>query len=245
MANLPPLMRKPVSLNNLQDLIESYCKVEACREVDLREIAGVARFQGASFSVVLDVDGCLRHLYSGFYVDWIGGGQWNNVIEHLTRLVQSCRECGLTIVAYFNGTVDGSRFTEWCQQRADECSNIRNITRHITFKATPPPKLWWIPPAFLTAAIRLAFIGLGIPVITSVTDHRLELMTYCRENKVTGVIGNSADYLIFGHIRYFSAEKLKLKYSGSMPTEEYLAEGLARKIDCHPQRFCVLAALLG
>jgi len=245
MANTPSQVPKRATLNNLQDFLQSFCKVEACRDVDLREIAGVARFQGTCMSVVLDVDSCLSRLYSGFYADWIGGGQWNNVIEYMTRLIQTCHECGLIVVAFFNGAVDGSHFTEWCQKRADECSNIRNITHHIMHKATPPPKVWWIPPAFLTSAIRLAFINLGVSVVTSVADHRFELVTYCRENKVTGIIGNSAEYLIFGHIRYFSADTFKLKYSGSILTEEYLAEGLARKIDCHPQRFCVLAALLG
>ena len=211
----------------------------------MREIAGVARFQGTCLSVVLDVDSCLSRLYSGFYADWISGGQWNNVLEYLTRFIQSCRECGLTVVAFFNGTVDGNHFTEWCQKRADECLNVKNITHHIMNKATPPPKLWWISPTFLTVAIRLALISLGVPVVTSMRDHRSELMTYCRENSITGVVGNSAEYLIFGHIRYFSADKFKLKYSGSMLTEEYLAEGLAKKTECHQKRFCVLAALLG
>jgi len=245
MAYMPSLKRNYVSLNNLQDFVESFCKAEACVEVDLREVAGVAGFQGTCSSVVLDVDSCLSRLYSGFYADWIGGGQWNNVIEYLTRLIQSCRECGLFVVAFFNGAVDNSRFTGWCQRRADECSNIRNITHHIISKATPPPKLWWIPPTFLTTAIRVAFISLGVTVVTSVADHQFELVNYCREHNVTGIIGRSAEYLIFGHIRYFSAEKLKLKYSGSIRTEEYIAEGLAKKIDCHPQRFCVLASLLG
>ena len=245
MANLPSIRPRHVTLNNLQDFVESFCKAEACREVDLREVAGIARFQGTCLSIALDVDSCLSRLYSGFYADWIGGGQWNKVIEYLTRLIQSCQECGLFVVAFFNGAVDGSRYTEWCQRRADECSNVRNITHHILHKATPPPKLWWTPPAFLTTAIRLAFISLGVTVVTSIADHQFELLTYCREHKVTGVIGNSAEYLIFGHIRYFSAEKFRLKYSGSILTEEYLAEGLAKKIDCHPQRFCVVAALLG
>jgi len=245
MANVPSLISKPAALSNLQDFVETHCKAEACRDVDLREIAGVALFQGSCLSVVLDVDSCLSRLYGGFFPDWIGGGQWSHVIEFLTRLVQSCRECGLTVVAFFNGTADGSRFTEWCQKRADECSHIRNIAHHIILKATPPPKLWWIPPTFLTTAIRLAFISLGVPVVTSVTDHLLELVTYCRKNAVTGIIGHSAEYLIFAQIRYFSAEKLKLKFSGSMLTEEYLADGLAKKVYCHPQRFCILAALLG
>jgi len=245
MANVPSQRPRPATLNNLQEFVESFCKAEACREVDLRELAGAARSQGTCFSVVLDVDSCLSRLYSGFFADWIGGGQWTNVIEYLTRMIQSCRECGLTVVAFFNGAVDGTRFSEWCEARAEECSNVRNITHHIMNKATPPPKLWWIPPSFLTASIRLAFISLGVPVVTSTADHRLELVTYCREHAVTGVIGSSAEYLIFGSIRYFSGEKFKLKYSGSMPTEEYVAEGLAKKINCNPQRFCVLAALLG
>jgi len=245
MANIPFQIPKQTTLNDLQEFVESFCKAEACRDVDLREIAGRARLQGTCLSVVLDVDSCLKRLYSVFCADWIGGGQWRNVIEYLTRLIQNCRDCDVNVVAFFNGAVDGSRFTEWCEKRAAECSNVRNIALHIMNKATPPPKVWWIAPTFLTTSIRLAFISLGVPMVTSIADHRMELVTYCRENRVTGVIGNSAEYLIFGQIRYFSAEKFKLKYSGSMQTEEYLTEGLARKLNCHPQRFCVLAALLG
>lgn len=242
MANAPCQIQKPASLNDLLAFVESYCKDEACREVDLREVAGAARLRGTCLSVVLDVDTCLSRLYRG---GWISGGQWNEVIEHLTRLIRSCHECGLRIVAFFNGAIDGSRFTEWCQERADECSNIRNITHHIMLKAKPPPIAWWIPPTFLITAIRLAFISLGVPVVTTIADHQFELVTYCRENNITGIISNSAEYLICRHIRYFSGEKLKLKYNGSLLTEEYLADGLAKKINCYPERFCVLAAVLG
>jgi len=245
MANVPSVVPKRVSLNNLQEFVESFCKAEACREVDLRELACEARLQGTCLSVVLDVDSCLSRLYSGFFADWIGGGQWTNVIEYLTRMVQSCRECGLTVVAFFDGAVNGSRFSEWCEKRAEECSNVRNITHHIINKATPPPKLWWIPPQFLTTSIRLAFISMGVPVVTSVADHRFELVTYCRKHAVTGIVGNSAEYLIFGSVRYFSGDKFRLKYSGDMNTEEYIVEGLAMKLNCNPQRFCILAALLG
>jgi len=235
-----------VSLENLQDFVDAKCGQDVCRPVDLGEIAlFAARGRIKPFRVILDVEGCLDRLYSGYYPDWISGGQWNRVIEFLSNLVNVCQGAGLDVVAFFDGTLDGPHFAGWARRRSEECTRIKQIIWHVNLKATPPPKVWWIAPTCLVTAVRLAFVQLGIPIAASVEDHRLEIVNYVRQNDFSGVIGHHADYLIFGLPRYFAANKLKLTHGGNLISDEYLASVFAQKIDLNPKRLCIFATLMG
>jgi hypothetical protein len=70
-------------------------------------------------------------------------------------------------------------------------------------------------------------------------------MAYIRENNFSGLVADHADYAIFDPPRLFSSHSLKLTYRGNIETKEYIMDDVAKTIDLHPQRFCVLAALLG
>ena len=76
-------------------------------------------------------------------------------------------------------------------------------------------------------------------------DHHQEVIAYCRESNLNGLLAQDADYVIFDPPRYFSANHLKLTFKGSLETQEYIVDELAKVIDLHPKRFCLLAALLG
>lgn len=41
-------------------------------------------------------------------------------------------------------------------------------------------------------------------------DHHQEVLAYCRENNLHGIVGDDAEYIVFDPPRYFSAANLKL-----------------------------------
>lgn len=43
-------------------------------------------------------------------------------------------------------------------------------------------------------------------------DHRQEVIAYCREQELNGLIADDAEYAVFDPPRYFSSEQLKLTY---------------------------------
>lgn len=43
-------------------------------------------------------------------------------------------------------------------------------------------------------------------------DHHQEVLAYCRENNLHGIVGDDAEYIVFDPPRYFSAANLKLTY---------------------------------
>ena len=91
----------------------------------------------------------------------------------------------------------------------------------------------------------MALRAMGIPMMVSMDDHHQEVIAYCREHNFHGVLAQDADFAIFDPPRYFSSQNLKLTYRGGLETKEYVIDEVAKAIDLHPKRFCVLAALLG
>jgi hypothetical protein len=67
----------------------------------------------------------------------------------------------------------------------------------------------------------------------------------CRENGFDGLVARDADYAIFDPPRYFSANLLKLTFKRDLQTTEYVLDTVAKALDLHPERFCLVGALLG
>jgi len=245
-----------MGLQDLHKFLETHCQ-QACKPVDLVQIArGVANKPikgnrrpgpppGNSLKLIVDAESCLDRLYGGYFSDWVCGGQWNRMINFLTTLMQACHTSNIDMVVFFNGALENGRLDEWNRNQRKLKGNVAHVLRHIGNKGTPPPKVWWIPPACLQTSLRMCLRQLGVPVACSVEDHHQEVMTYCRENFFHGILAQDADYTIFDPPRYFSSEHMKLTYKGSLETQEYVLDDVAKTLDLHPNRFPILATLLG
>lgn len=101
------------------------------------------------------------------------------------------------------------------------------------------------PTCVPAGALRMALRQMGIGVACSMDDHAQEVIGYCREHGLQGIIAQDPVYTIFDPPRYFSSQNLKLTYKGSLETKEYIMDEIAKNLDLNPNRFCILAALLG
>ena len=234
-----------MGVQDLQSFIEAQCQ-DACKSVDLLKIARKRHQRGQTrLRLVVDAEGCLHRLYGGYYPDWVCGGEWNRMREFLSSLVNACHAANLELIVFFNGALEGHRRHEWGQQQAQRKRNINDVLRHIQHKATPPPKVWWVAPACLRTCLRLTLRQMGVSIACSMDDHVQEVIAYCRENSLLGLVAQNSDYAVFDPPRYFSSNNLKLTYKSSLETIEYVMDEVAKILDLHPKRFCLLAALLG
>ena len=237
-----------MGITDFQTYLESNAS-NAVVNVDLLQIARGSSSgysaREASLSLVVDAESCLDRLYGGYYTDWVCGGQWSRMLNYITNLSNTCHECGLQLIVFFNGTLDKCRTNAWTELQIQKRRRVNNVLRHLNNKSTPPPKVWWMPPAGLVTALKFALQQRGISVATSVDDHHQEVINFIRSNRFHGLVAYDAIYAIFDPPRYFSSESLKLTFKGSLETKEYIMDEVARQIDLNPDRFCVLAALLG
>ncbi|CAG0899993.1 unnamed protein product [Darwinula stevensoni] len=250
-------MRVRMRVQELQKYIETHCP-GACVPVDLLKIArSISRPMKGNrtqppmmqhynhFYLVLDGECCLDRLYGGFFSDWVCGGQWNRMVQFLAVLIQTVHTNSVEMAVFFNGSLEQPRISEWIKLQLDTRKKINSVLRHLNNKATPPPKVWWVPPVCLRTCMRMALRHLNIAVMSTMEDHHQEVIAFCRENNFHGLVGEDVEYAIFCPPRYFSAQLLKLTYKGSLETKEYIMDELCKKINIHPDRLVVLAALLG
>lgn len=240
-----------MGIRSLQEFIETHC-ASACVSVDLLKISRgfVPKRRGREpgnerFCLVVDAESCLDRLYGGYFSDWVCGGQWNRMMAFLNSLMQACHSANLDMVVFFNGALESQKLNEWYGDQLNAKKKVTFVLRHINNKGTPPPKVWWIPPVFLQGALRMALRQMGIGVACSMDDHAQEVIGYCREHGLQGIIAQDPVYTIFDPPRYFSSQNLKLTYKGSLETKEYIMDEIAKNLDLNPNRFCILAALLG
>lgn len=222
-----------MGVQNLQSFIESQCP-GACVPVDLLKIArsvSVRRVPNNRgnykqqlpyptynrLRLVLDGECCLDRLYGGYFSDWVCGGQWYRMVQFLSLLVQTLQGNNIDVAVFFNGALEPERTTEWAKQQAANRKKISQVLKHVSMKATPPPKVWWIPPVCLRTCLRMALRHLNLQVICTMDDHHQEVIAFCRENSFDGLMAEDAEYAIFDPPRYFSSEQMKLTYKVGFP----------------------------
>lgn len=53
---------------------------------------------------------------------------------------------------------------------------------------------------------------MNVNVVSTIDDHRQEVIAYCRENNFHGIVADDAEYIVFDPPRLFSACQLKLTF---------------------------------
>lgn len=243
-----------MGLQDLQEFIETNCP-KAAIHVEIDKVAwrkrGGAKNRVPSSQViplflVLDAESCLHRLYGGSFTDWACGGQWNQMHKFITTLIATVRKLNVELVVFFNGSLEKDRMESWSHDQVISKGNVRNILNHIQRKGIPPPRVWFTPPVCLDHCIRLALIECGVHVQQSTKDHHREIMAYCRGNAFHGIIGHSADYIVFDPPRYFSSHQLKLSRDARMiTTDQFLLDEVSKHLEIPQSSLPLLASLLG
>ena len=258
-----------MGISNLQSLIEtdSVLSASGVRAVDLVKTAWTGLEAGGSsparLALVLDGESCLDRLYGGYYSDWVCGGQWNHMLEFMSVLFQTLSQANIHTVTFLNGAVEEVRWQSWVEAQLKVKQNVKHVVRHLYKRGTPPPKVWWVAPTAMRSVLRLALRQVCLPLCSTIHCHTLELVSFLRENGYHGILGDHPEFCIFDPPRYFSAAKMKLTLKFTLETQEIVMDEVmcntftykvseqkylfqvAKALDLNPNRFCLMAALLG
>ncbi|XP_018902983.2 LOW QUALITY PROTEIN: constitutive coactivator of PPAR-gamma-like protein 1 homolog [Bemisia tabaci] len=240
-----------MSTKHLQHFLESGSVEGSNVSVDLvrlarRHVQTTKPKKNQKFTLVVDGECCMDRLYGGFYSDWACGGQWNRMVNYLTQLAENMAKVDVELTFFLNGCVESHRIRDWVNQQLQSRQNIDSVLKHVQSKGTPPPKVWWQPPIGLQSALRIIVMHqIKVNVICTLEDHKQEVIAYCHENNVQGLIADDGEYTAFNYNRYFSAKQLKLTYKGSLETKEYIIPELLKELNITADKLCVIAALLG
>lgn len=73
----------------------------------------------------------------------------------------------------------------------------------------------------------------------------MEIIDYYREFKFNGILGLNADYIIANTHHYYSSHDLRLSYTGSIETKEFLVSKMIASLGLGPDHLPYMAVFLG
>uniref|UniRef100_A0A8C7YZL0 Family with sequence similarity 120 member C n=1 Tax=Oryzias sinensis TaxID=183150 RepID=A0A8C7YZL0_9TELE len=230
-----------MGVQGFQEYLEKRCPGAAV-PVDLLKLARTAARQ-----ILIDADSSLQRLYGGYQTDWVCGGEWNAMLGYLAALSQACLYQGcLELVVVFNGTLGKERWPEWARRAQGQRQTAQLIVNHVSSKATPPPRAWFLPPACLSHCVRLAMFRFRVRVVQTLEDHHQEVLSLYRDYGFAGLIAQDSEFALCNVPAYFSSHALKLSWNGkNLTTHQYLLSEAARQLGLKTHHLSLFAALLG
>ncbi|XP_038061323.1 constitutive coactivator of PPAR-gamma-like protein 1 homolog [Patiria miniata] len=239
------------------EYIERICP-QACERVDLGQLARKRLQQSAGpgrrgralvgqnpLFLLVDAESCLHRLYGGSFTDWVCGGEWNNMFHFVDNLARACRSNNIKLIVFFSGSLEKGRIQEWIKTQNQARNTAYQVLSHVHNKGTPPPKAWFTPPVAIDTCVRLAMRQCGITTFSSNRDHPREVITYLRQYGCHGILAQTPEFALFDPPLLFSSHLMKLTKKGELLSVQYSMEEVAKTLNLHPERFVILAALLG
>lgn len=164
--------------------------------------------------VVIDVDCCLNRLYGSKFVDWSCGGQWNEMVVHLSLIRAVANQKNIEFVFFFDGTADISRYYDWNAVNTRINDNVSRIWNHIQRKGTPPPRAWFIHPPTLQQSLKGALRLYGFETYTSSVNHRNEMLEHLLTHPHSAFVTSDKFYIfnpkLPNSIKLLSASQFRL-----------------------------------
>ncbi|NWI64778.1 F120B protein, partial [Todus mexicanus] len=230
-----------MGIKGLQGFVERVCP-DACRTVDLREMADKYRIDHPHSPPVIVVDAmsCVRYWYTS--ESWVSGGQWREYLVNLEDFIKTFMSAGIKLVFYFDGVVEEKKRDEWIKRRFKNNEDIAKVFQFIkTHRKQPGREMFGLLSALPTFT-RYALKSLGQQTVCTLLEGDFEVAAYGLQHNCMGILGQDSDYLIYNTCPYFSIQKLRLD---RLVTVMYSREHLCRALGLSLTHLPLFASLLG
>ncbi|XP_030904410.2 constitutive coactivator of peroxisome proliferator-activated receptor gamma isoform X3 [Melopsittacus undulatus] len=230
-----------MGIKGLQGFVERVCP-DACKTVDLREMAQKHCIDHPDSPPVIVVDAmsCVRYWYTP--ESWVCGGQWREFLAILEDFIKVFMEAGIKLVFFFDGVVESKKRDEWIKRRLQNNKEIARIFQFIKIHRKQPGREMFTMPSALPTFTRFALKSLGQKTVCTLQEADFEVATYGLQHNCIGILGQDSDYLIYNTCPYFSIGKLHL---ASLVTVMYSREDLCRALGLSLTHLPLFACLLG
>ncbi|XP_065536428.1 constitutive coactivator of peroxisome proliferator-activated receptor gamma isoform X7 [Lathamus discolor] len=240
-ADCCEFQRSAMGIKGLQGFVERVCP-DACRTVDLREMAQKHCIDHPDSSPVIVVDAmsCVKYWYTP--ESWVCGGQWREFLAVLEDFIKVFMAAGIKLVFFFDGVVESKKRDEWIKRRLQNNKEIARIFQFIKTHRKQPGREMFVMPSALPTFTRFALKSLGQKTVCTLREADFEVAAYGLQHNCIGILGQDSDYLIYNTCPYFSIGKLCLD---RLVTVMYSREDLCRVLGLSLTHLPLFACLLG
>jgi hypothetical protein len=183
-----------MGIQSLQDFIDSS---ESFSQPLPAYVEG-RREKHTSNLLVVHADSWIRQLYHE-HIDWVCGGQWNELLQSVDKFVHAFRNAGLELVVFFDGSLSEASLHNWSTKHRFYREIVRETLSHIVNNQNVPFRTKvknFVAPGGVKSALRLAFRSLNVLVCTSLADVYKESILLGRDMNCLGIVGNDVNLLL-------------------------------------------------
>ncbi|NXI79110.1 F120B protein, partial [Rhipidura dahli] len=233
--------RSAMGVRGLQGFVARVCP-DACKTVDLREMAEKHRINHPDSPPVIVVDAmsCVRRWYTP--ESWVCGGQWREYLAILEDFINAFMAAGIKLVFYFDGVVEEKKREEWIKRRMKNTEEIATLFQFLKTHRKQPGREMFVLPSALPTFTRFALKSLGQKTVCTLQEADFEVAAYGLQHNCIGILGQDSDYLIYNTCPYFSIENLSLD---RLVTVMYSREVLCHVLGISLTHLPLFACLLG
>ncbi|XP_061846894.1 constitutive coactivator of peroxisome proliferator-activated receptor gamma isoform X2 [Colius striatus] len=230
-----------MGIKGLQWFVTNICP-DACRVVDLRQMAEKHHINHPNGPPVIVVDAmcCVKYWYTP--ESWVCGGQWLEYLVNLENFIKAFMAAGIKLVFYFDGVVEDKKRDKWIERRLQNNKEIATIFQFIKTHRKQPERGNITIPSALPTFTRYALKLLGQKTVCTLQEADFEVAAYGLQHNCMGILGQDSDYLIYDTCPYFSIEKLRLD---RLVTVMYSREDLCHSLGLSLTHLPLFACLLG
>lgn len=234
-----------MGIQGLQSFVETQCSGGSMETVDFKELAqNSSKMSSAPSILIVDVMSCLKHFYAA-NMDWVCGGQWNEVLRNVEVFVKAFRQYNIEPVVFFDGEQESTKMQSWIQEEEEGRQVVRQILSHVRNTSTFPPKRHFFAPKSLPTCLRLAFRCRDVVVCTTIGDVHKAIVNYCKKYLCVGILGHHSDFLLLNASSYYSSSHLKIVKKTGVNTVKFNTNVIFDELELDRTRLALFSTLLG
>ena len=159
-------------------------------------------------TIVVDGMALIRKMYTTD-LEWVVGGQYQDLLMNVKAFVQAFESCGLRLVVFIDGGVDDAKLSEWQSRRAKDLQKVEKVVAALA-RGEEPPSSAWMPPPNISKAVGGAFATHSCEVYYTAGEADRELASYCASKGCCGVLAKDSDFFVLPVAAYLNLDTLAL-----------------------------------
>ena len=231
-----------MGIQSLQDFIDS----SASFSVQLPKFLEESKIKTSNLLLV-HADSCIRQFYHE-HVDWVCGGQWNELFQSVQKFVRAFRQSDIELVVFFDGSLNDASLHNWSSKHRFYRDIVRETLSHVINNQNIPFRTKtknFVAPGALKSALRLAFRSFDVMVCCSLEDIYKESLLFGKDENCLGVIANDANFLLSSIPRYINLGNVRWLKKIFSACKVYNFNCILENLDLEVEQLPYLAALLG
>lgn len=231
-----------MGIQSIQDFIESSTSFS----VHLPKYLEDSKLK-TSNTLLVHADSCIRQFYHE-HIDWVCGGQWNELLQSIEKFVRAFRQNDIQLVVFFDGSLSASSLHNWSSKHRFYRDIVNSTLSHVINNQNVPFRTKtknFVAPGALKSAFRLAFRSLDVMVCCSLEDIYKESVLFGKDENCLGIVANDANFFIANIPRYINLGNTRWLKKIFTACKVYTYETILKELCLDLKLLPYLAALMG